>query len=239
MRFNAAFMLATLACLSLSSCTFLRGGDEAEPVPAVETSLTPADDSVKDAGISSDETPADDGPREQVERPLRLKTLYSTASLNVRAGRGTSYPVVAGLTHGDAVEAARLENGWYELFADGRSVGFAHADYLSSEKPEPEVRDGVPSASFDTGLFGVSLPVGSSLVDRSPLREDADAIEMYRVPMAAEEIRAFYERELASLGWNSFPSETEGTLTWRKGDLAISVVLDSKGQRFTLTGGQR
>lgn len=232
------FLIAALTCLSLSSCAFLRGGDEAPPVEP--TGRTGGADENRTTLVDQvDETSAEETVPEDTAEPLQVTTLYSTASLNVRSGRGTSFPVVAGLSYGDAVEAARLEDGWYELFEEGQSVGFAHSNYLSTDKPVVETSDGVPTASFDTGLFGVSLPVGSSLVDRSPLKEDADARETYRVPMATDEIRAFYVRELASLGWDPYPAESETILNYRKGDLVIAVVLDGNGQRFTLTGGQR
>lgn len=239
MRFHFAILLATAACLSLSSCALLRGGNDTEPVSAMQQTDVAADGDARASEMPEAQVDSADMAPTPEPEPLQLTTLYSTASLNVRAGRGTTYEVVAGLSHGDEVEAGRLRDGWYELFEGGRSIGFAHADYLSPDRPEPKPADGVPSASFETGLFGVSLPVGSSLVDKSALTENADASESYRVPMATEEIRAFFERELASLGWSPAPSETESTLTYRKGNLVLSVVLDSKGQRFTLTGGQR
>lgn len=166
-------------------------------------------------------------------------TLYSTASLNVRSGRGTSHPVVAGLTYGEPVEAGNLESGWYELFSDGHSIGFALADYLSAERPPERPKEAMPRASRDMGLFAVGLPTGSALIESVPLTEDADARQEYRVPMSASEIRTFFARELDSLGWKPHVAQSDTAISYRKGDLELTVDIDRSGQRFTLTGGRR
>ncbi|NNF02821.1 MAG: SH3 domain-containing protein [Rhodothermales bacterium] len=239
MRVLFILLLATLTSTSLTSCSLLNGGERANRTDPAQT----IDNSDAELPPENIEQPAEYESTESIgQQDVELAertTLYSTASLNVRSGPGTVYPVVAGLSYGDSIEASGLDDGWYELFSDGQSIGFAHSNYLSAEKPAPLPRDALPSASFETGLFGVSLPAGSSLVVSSPLTETADARETYRVPMAYEEIRGFYVRELSALGWKPFESETETTLNYRKGDLAISVVVDMNGQRFTLSGGQR
>ncbi len=76
-------------------------------------------------------------------------------------------------------------------------------------------------------------------MENVPLTEDADARQEYRVPMSASEIRGFFVRELASLGWNPHASQTETAITYRKGDLELTVEINGSGQRFTLIGGRR
>lgn len=248
MRLTSLLLLVTVTTLSVSSCTLFRGGENTDRTEPEDQASSVVESLTNVVDEPAEDQPVDVTPPEK-ELPPQLTTLYSTASLNVRSGRGTSYSVVAGLSYGDPVAAGRLEDDWYELFSDGQSIGFAHSSYLSAEKPALRMSDGVPSASLETGLFGVSLPVGASLVESTPLKLDSDAMESYRVPMANEEIRAFYVHELASLGWKSdtaltetggvSTAETGTTLNYRKGDLVLTVVLDVNGQRFTLTGGQR
>jgi len=187
MRLTSLLLLVTITALSLSSCALFRGGDDADRMEPEDQASSVVDKRPDVVDEPVEEESVSVAPPEEKET-LQLTTMYSTASLNVRSGRGTSYSVVAGLSYGDAVGVGRLENDWYELFSDGRSIGFAHSSYLSVEKPAARIRTGVPSASLETGLFGVSLPVGASLVESTPLT--VDEIRNGSIPMSCRRVNA-------------------------------------------------
>lgn len=67
--------------------------------------------------------------------PSRPATV-TTASLALRGGPGTTYPVIAWLARGTRVDVARTEGNWQEV-RWGRTAGFAHKNFLFLPEAEP------------------------------------------------------------------------------------------------------
>lgn len=76
-------------------------------------------------------------------------TLYSTTSLNVRKGPGTSYAKLCVLKKGQAVtKLGTAKNGWYKIKVNGKT-GYASNKYLSTKKPSTSKSNGkIQSSSY-------------------------------------------------------------------------------------------
>ncbi|MFJ5489163.1 SH3 domain-containing protein, partial [Hansschlegelia beijingensis] len=57
-------------------------------------------------------------------------TAIATTALNVRAGPGTSYPVIDTLPEGEAVNVLGCTGSWCEISMGAQGTGFASASYL-------------------------------------------------------------------------------------------------------------
>lgn len=68
----------------------------------------------------------------------RWGRVISPSGLNVRAGPGTEYAVIAALNYGDAVRLETLEPGWYGVTVSGRR------GYITSDPALLQVLDGPP-----------------------------------------------------------------------------------------------
>lgn len=83
-------------------------------------------------------------------------------SLRVREGPGTSYPVIAGLTLGDAVTVLAAEDGWQNIRLSGQASGWVSQDYV-------ELGDGSsPKAAPTTVSAGGGGKLGGKLIVVDP-----------------------------------------------------------------------
>ena len=91
-----------------------------------------------------------------------------------------------------------------------------------------------------TGLLGAPLPDGATLVERTAgdVANGRDPRERYALKATTAEIVDFYVRAMLVTGWSRHPSTNErsGTLFFRKGRAMIGVLVNSKGNTFTLMG---
>lgn len=97
---------------------------------------------------------------------------YTTANLNVRAGRSTSHAIRTTLPRGTKVHKLYLSNGWWSiavpLSVDKRGYAFVSAEYLSDDAPnQPKNRQGVVTAYALNVRTG---PGANNRVTRSLLR---------------------------------------------------------------------
>ena len=110
-------------------------------------------------------------------------------------------------------------------------------------------RDGQPaplSPSGETGLLGAPLPVGAVLIERLPGRPARlhDARESYRITASADEIAAFFEREMPKGGWSRDGASQKMPTDWRtkfilfftKRNAMLGVLIDRDGGSFLLMG---
>ncbi len=67
---------------------------------------------------------------------LDVKWAHST--VNIRAGRGTDYPVVMRLQRGESIRVDSLYNGWYRAWRYGKPIGYVAASVLH-DRPLPAV----------------------------------------------------------------------------------------------------
>ena len=81
-------------------------------------------------------------------------TLYTTTSLNLRSGPGTSYAVILVMPKGaDVLTVGGFENGFAKVKYQ-HNVGWAHADYLASSGP---TNPGDDPNVIDSAVATVSL----------------------------------------------------------------------------------
>lgn len=77
----------------------------------------------------------------------KAKTMYSTtAGLNVRSGRGSSYSSIGSLSYGQAVSVVDSSSYWYKI-KYGNGYGYVGSGYLSSSKPSANTGDNNTSSS--------------------------------------------------------------------------------------------
>ena len=108
--------------------------------------------------------------------PTVVDHLYMTAPLNVRTGPGDGYSVLEVLPIGTKVPVTGAEEGSFaEILYDGESR-WVSADYLASEKPEPEEED----VTSGGGISDAPCPTGSSVEDGLT----SDAVRVHRAVCA-------------------------------------------------------
>jgi len=75
--------------------------------------------------------------------PLDIR--WTETAANVRAGRGTQYPVVRTLPTGTRVSVDSLQNDWWYVYVGDRPAGYIHASLLTSTAPVPtHIRNATP-----------------------------------------------------------------------------------------------
>ena len=85
------------------------------------------------ANVVSTTTTSSGGSTEMVEGRIAR---WAHVSVNVRRGRSTSDPIVAGLERGERVEVDSLVDGWFRVFRDGQVIGYSASSVLN-EGPLP------------------------------------------------------------------------------------------------------
>ena len=90
------------------------------------------------------------------------------------------------------------------------------------------------AASGRTGLLGVPLPTGASLTERTRGNpaEYIDPSETYAISATADDITAFFEREMPKAGW--YKSTSGLFIEFLKGDLVVGIYVSEN--KFTLMG---
>lgn len=99
----------------------------------------------------------------------------ATASVNVRGGPSTSYPVVDTLRAGEDVDVLGCRSGWCYIEHSGPD-GYVSSSYLrrtsggssSSMEPNFNLSFNFPNGSFSIGNGGVSIGVGPGRPDPAP-----------------------------------------------------------------------
>jgi uncharacterized protein YraI len=87
-----------------------------------------------------------------------VETRYTTASLNMRTGAGTSFPIVLVIPRGAEVGITGSEtSGFFPVRYNGTN-GYASATYLSTSAPGPAPQPTVPPGNGNTG-GGIVWPV--------------------------------------------------------------------------------
>ncbi|CAN5880508.1 hypothetical protein BH23ACT12_BH23ACT12_22110 [soil metagenome] len=106
---------------------------------------------------------------------------------------------------------------------------------VAVNQPGPGVASSL-EASGSTGLLGVPLPKGATLLEKSPGSADADPRERYSISASAAEIEGFFSHAMPAAGWAKDGTSTDGALFFRRGDVLIVILYDSDGGTFTLAG---
>lgn len=93
-------------------------------------------------------------------------------------------------------------------------------------------------ASGRTGLLGVPLPKRAKLVERKAADPSTgrDPSERYSISASAADIASFFDHVMPAAGWAKDGISTDTGLFYRKGDLLIGILFNSKGGTFTLLG---
>ena len=179
--------------------------------------------------------------REAVERVAEAVVADITRSQRVNAisilfyGPGTS---TAGVYDVAMVEWA--PNGEWPDAGSVQAGNYATFRYSVSYKPPAPTSTGSSTlkASTQTGLLGVPLPEGAKLTHRTPgdPASGRDPSERYTVSASAAEIAAFFNQAMPRAGWAKEGASTKTARIFRKGNLMIGVLINSRGGTFTLMG---
>ena len=89
-------------------------------------------------------------------------------------------------------------------------------------------------ASGRTGLLGAPLPAGARLTERVPGNpaEYTDPSETYAISASADDITAFFNKEMSKAGW--YKSASGLFLGFEKGSLVLGIYISNN--KFTLMG---
>jgi hypothetical protein len=92
--------------------------------------------------------------------------------------------------------------------------------------------------SGSTGHLGVPLPEGAVLIDSyaGNRAKFEDPWEDYQIDATDEQLRSFFLREMASLGWVLGPNSSDYFLIYEWDHLMVSVNIDKKDDTFRLWG---
>ena len=119
-----------------------------------------------------------EGLAETIDPPLRLRTRWTTAELNVWSGPGERTKLLTVLDSGDKVEFTGTVHGaWAQIARHGDRLVWVRKTYLATEKPKPQSATATSSAS----VSGAPCPDGSAV--ESGLT--SNAIAVYRSVCAA------------------------------------------------------
>lgn len=89
-----------------------------------------------------------------------------------------------------------------------------------------------------TGLLGVPLPEGATLIEQQPGDPSAgrDPSQGYAIAETAADIEGFFNQAMPRAGWAQDGISTHTALIFRKNNLVIGVLINSNGGKFTLMG---
>ena len=89
-----------------------------------------------------------------------------------------------------------------------------------------------------TGLLGVPLPKGATLINRTPgdPAVEQDPTEKYEISASDADIAAYFRSEMIKSGWLKRGGSTEYILLFVKGKKMIAVFINSPGGTFSLMG---
>lgn len=92
--------------------------------------------------------------------------------------------------------------------------------------------------SRNKGLLGVPLPKNAKLTKRTPAdpARGSDAKEDYSISGAADDIIAFFEKEMVGAGWIKTGPFIDNYLFFEKGKIKILVEVNPDGGSFRLMG---
>jgi hypothetical protein len=180
--------------------------------------------------------------KQQIEAIARAVVRQTTAQQQVNAisimffGPGTATDGAWDVASVDWAPNGRWGDAGNVSAGDYRTFRYS-IEYRPPAAPE---RSGGTALTLSPkrGLLGAPLPNGASLLNRT--RGDPatgrDPSERYRVDASAAAIAAFYLAQMPKFGWLKDGTSTETALFFRKGRLMIGVLMNSKGQTFTLMG---
>lgn len=90
-----------------------------------------------------------------------------------------------------------------------------------------------------TGMFGVSIPDGSRLLERVAETPDTDGTEAYSVSLSRSQIHSYFHTNMRASGWTPYMADQPTMLSFKKDNRVLAVVINSGGNSFTLMGGRR
>ena len=128
------------------------------------------------ANVVSTTTTSSGGSTEMVEGRIAR---WAHVSVNVRRGRSTSDPIVAGLERGERVEVDSLVDGWFRVFRNDQPIGYSASSVLN-EGPLPSPAMSVECLTPSSRLLrdiasGLTVAGGGSLGASGAVKSGAHA----------------------------------------------------------------
>ena len=129
-------------------------------------------------------------------------TVYSTTTLNVRSGPGTSYSIITSMKKGQSAVKTGASGSWYKVSVNGKT-GYVSSKYITTTKPS---RSSTPTSSGSKtymGNFKLTFYAGDSTTasGRTPRVNHTIAADTSVLPMYSQ---VYIE------GWGTYTVEDRG-----------------------------
>ena len=179
--------------------------------------------------------------REQIERIANA--IVSDLSRTERLNAVSIMFYGPGDTVTGAWDVALVEwapNGRWSDASTVRAGDYSSFRYSVTYRPPPAPTDTTSNlrSSRTRGLHGVPLPAGATLEKRgtSAPGSGRSRWEQYRVAASANEVSAYFNREMPKAGWQKDGLSSAYEIFFNKGNAQVDILINVKGGTFTLSG---
>ncbi len=129
-------------------------------------------------------------------------TVYSTTTLNVRSGPGTSYSIVTSMKKGQSAVKTGASGSWYKVSVNGKT-GYVSSKYITTTKPSSSSTPASSGSKTYMGNFKLTFYAGDSTTasGRTPRVNHTIAADTSVLPMYSQ---VYIE------GWGTYTVEDRG-----------------------------
>lgn len=129
-------------------------------------------------------------------------TVYSTTTLNVRSGPGTSYSIITSMKKGQSAVKTGASGSWYKVSVNGKT-GYVSSKYITTTKPSSSSTPTSSGSKTYMGNFKLTFYAGDSTTasGRTPRVNHTIAADTSVLPMYSQ---VYIE------GWGTYTVEDRG-----------------------------
>ena len=129
-------------------------------------------------------------------------TVYSTTTLNVRSGPGTSYSIITSMKKGQSAVKTGASGSWYKVSVNGKT-GYVSSKYITTTKPSSSSTPASSGSKTYMGNFKLTFYAGDSTTasGRTPRVNHTIAADTSVLPMYSQ---VYIE------GWGTYTVEDRG-----------------------------
>ena len=142
-------------------------------------------------------------------------TVYSTTTLNVRSGPGTSYSIVTSMKKGQSAVKTGASGSWYKVSVNGKT-GYVSSKYITTTKPSSSSTPASSGSKTYMGNFKLTFYAGDSTTasGRTPRVNHTIAADTSVLPMYSQ---VYIE------GWGTYTVEDRGgTIKGKRIDIFVA-----------------
>lgn len=135
-------------------------------------------------------------------QPTTGTTVYSTTTLNVRSGPGTSYSIITSMKKGQSAVKTGVSGSWYKVSVNGKT-GYVSSKYITTTKPSSSSTPASSGSKTYMGNFKLTFYAGDSTTasGRTPRVNHTIAADTSVLPMYSQ---VYIE------GWGTYTVEDRG-----------------------------